>query len=769
MAGSIESPGFGGILIDQEFDAQVEADKRAAALAGTSLSTYLLRSGQAAAPAPETVATGAGEAPDLDNELKRYREYLDKKLQLEQEYRLKSEALQQDVHRSQAELVAENERLHRQLLSKLAAADLDYFTTSGLWSLVGDKLGTISSEALRTMLAELQRMQTTLVQNDPLHAGAAQAAANLSRIYEELGKRNPFAGVVLAVEAWQQALAEVVRLQEEVDRATEQKGAADAALAPLQRQVEAGERGKGDKAYSDAVQAQARALGRLTTAQNTLAKAQGRAKTAQNAFVSSLDAVQQKVAGAMDSMKGFVGLFDEELGQTIGNITGLFGAVSSAVTGISTSISTVGGAIDGVGKATTASLKAVETASVVLTVITAAFQIATAIANLFSNSKEMERIQKDASRRAGQLSWERAHAVAVKVDKAVGNIAQRYRALCTLQTLFGAESERFGNLQLSMSKRVASALRENEQVTREVVAAYASLDYSVSHALSGDKFRDAQEQMQSMAQQMTELNIQLMAEQDKNKGRDEAAIQQYRQQIGELGAEMAQLLGDLTEGIIGSTPAELADKLGTAFIEAFAAGEDAAKAWGKQVDTIVSDIIKRMILMKVVEPAIAQVFDKYQKIWFDTATGEFAGFDAVIGSMGSFRDDMNEVSDELDAFFRSFEGWNLLAPGDRAAGQQIESLSQGIQGITEHTAGLLASYVNAMYQAQAADGEVLRSIRSLLIGQRIDGGNLYLAYLQQISANTFNSARAAAQIAAHMNRIVMPRRGGPGLALNVNA
>lgn len=166
-----------------------------------------------------------------------------------------------------------------------------------------------------------------------------------------------------------------------------------------------------------------------------------------------------------------------------------------------------------------------------------------------------------------------------------------------------------------------------------------------------------------------------------------------------------------------------------------------------------------MIMMKVVEPAIAKVFDKYQKIWFDQTTGEFAGFDAVIASMDQFKEDLNGKSSELDAFFRSFEGWDLLAPGQKEAGREIETLSQGIKGITEDTAGLLASYLNAMYQSQAADGEVLRSIRSLL-SMRHAGGNLYLTYLQQISSNTLNSARAAVQIAVLFNRMVMPRKGG---------
>ena len=64
MAGSIESPRFGGILIDQEFDAQVQADTRAAALTGLPVSTYLAQSGRLAASVSGVAApASAGETP----------------------------------------------------------------------------------------------------------------------------------------------------------------------------------------------------------------------------------------------------------------------------------------------------------------------------------------------------------------------------------------------------------------------------------------------------------------------------------------------------------------------------------------------------------------------------------------------------------------------------------------------------------------------------------------------------------------------------------
>ena len=73
--------------------------------------------------------------------------------------------------------------------------------------------------------------------------------------------------------------------------------------------------------------------------------------------------------------------------------------------------------------------------------------------------------------------------------------------------------------------------------------------------------------------------------------------------------------------------------------EAFAAGEDAAEAWGKKVDEIVGDILKRMLVNKFLEEPLGDIFNKYKSKWFPD--GQFAGIQAVIDSMSQFRADIN--------------------------------------------------------------------------------------------------------------------------------
>ena len=156
MAGSIESPRFGGILIDQEFDAQVQADTRAAALTGLPVSTYLAQSGRLAASVSGVAApasageTEGGDGTDTEKELQKYREYLERKLNLEKAYREALARQRQQAAGTQDKADAEALEQQKALLAKLAAEDLRYFRESGLWTLVGEKINLVSTCLLYT-------------------------------------------------------------------------------------------------------------------------------------------------------------------------------------------------------------------------------------------------------------------------------------------------------------------------------------------------------------------------------------------------------------------------------------------------------------------------------------------------------------------------------------------------------------------------------------------------------------------------------------------
>ena len=97
----------------------------------------------------------------------------------------------------------------------------------------------------------------------------------------------------------------------------------------------------------------------------------------------------------------------------------------------------------------------------------------------------------------------------------------------------------------------------------------------------------------------------------------------------------------MVEEIIGGSSNEIAEQLSDAFFEAFENGEDAAEAWGKKVNEIVADIVKRMLVQKFLEEPLGDIFNKYKEKWFED--GKFLGIDAVVNSMSSFAKDMNDL------------------------------------------------------------------------------------------------------------------------------
>ena len=140
------------------------------------------------------------------------------------------------------------------------------------------------------------------------------------------------------------------------------------------------------------------------------------------------------------------------------------------------------------------------------------------------------------------------------------------------------------------------------------------------------------------------------AEKDK-KNPDDEAIQDYENQLKELQMDGVNVVHDMLEEIIGSSAADLASQLGDAFIEAAAQGEDAMEAWHKKVNDIVADVMKRMLVQKLLEEPIGELFGKMQKKWF--TDGEFNGIQAVIDSSQDFANGLNQIGSDFQQIWET--------------------------------------------------------------------------------------------------------------------
>lgn len=356
-----------------------------------------------------------------------------------------------------------------------------------------------------------------------------------------------------------------------------------------------------------------------------------------------------------EALEDCISAFDE-IGEAVGGVAGeiisvtgnIMGSTLSMINGIVQLVQMSATGMTATAAAGATAISTIEKASVILAVISAALQIATAIASLFNNDEQKQEEIEALQGRIDQLQWELDNADIMKLRENSINSLELLRKTMSEVTLeLALQRIEAGRTGAAFALLFGGAINDTEaliKTTEELAAAYGNVAYTADKALGAERYASSKEQLQKIAEQQMLIQEQIYKEQDK-KDTDHGQIEEWEQKIEELGAEAIQLINDMVEDIIGGSATDIAEQLGEAFFEAFEAGEDAAEAWGEKVNDIVGDIMKRMLIQKFLEEPLGEIFNKYKEKWFKD--GEFQGIDAVTQSLSGFAQDLNEVGGDF--------------------------------------------------------------------------------------------------------------------------
>lgn len=380
----------------------------------------------------------------------------------------------------------------------------------------------------------------------------------------------------------------------------------------------------------------------------------------------TLNEVEKEFESIGDTVGGVVGEIISECGKFATSALTMINGIVQLTQMSATSI-------QGTAAAGATAISTMEKASVILTIISAAMQIAMQIVNLFNNDEEYQKEIEKLQERIDQLQWELDNAEVNRLQSNTFDILTKVKQVYAEVTaevlkLHSSSSRTWG----WMYQMIGRVTYQNEILTKsaeKLALAYANIEYTADKALGAEKFSNAKTQLENIAKQQLLIQEQIRNE-DAKKKTDHGQIAEWERQIQELGEEANKIINEIVEEIIGGSAADLANELGDAFIEAFRAGEDAAEAWGKKVDDIVADVIKRMLVSKYLEEPLGEIFDKYKSKWYKD--GEFAGIDAIMESMNGFANDLNSVGDEFQAIWDALPDSikNLITITDDAANRE---------------------------------------------------------------------------------------------------
>ena len=358
----------------------------------------------------------------------------------------------------------------------------------------------------------------------------------------------------------------------------------------------------------------------------------------------TLQEAEREFESIGDTVDGTAGKIIDTAGTVLTSTLSMINSIVSLTTASTTGMQTA-------ALASSKAIQTVEKASVILTIISAAMSIATAIIGLFNNDdkyqEEIERLQD----RIDQLQWELDNADVVRLQNNTFNVLEKVKqvyAETTQEVLrLHATTNRYANSLFQIIGRVVYQNEIMQKSAEKLAEAYASIEYTADKALGYAKYDEAKEQLKNLAEQQLLLQEQIRNENNK-KDTDHGKIVDWERQIQELGAEAGAIINELVESIIGGSSTDIANELGDAFIDAFRAGEDAAEAWGEKVDDIVANIVKQMLVQKLLEEPLGDLFNEYKDKWF-SKDGTFAGFGAVNDSMVEFAARLNGYVNNFQA------------------------------------------------------------------------------------------------------------------------
>lgn len=568
------------------------------------------------------------------------------------------------------------EQAFNQMEEAFSKLSTENFKKSIDWDAVFGDLGKQSLSTIQTNLEKVQKyFQMNKGQMGVQEIKDFQEA--ITSMENEIASRNPFTALAKSFQDISKYKSELVNALNEYANAQKEITAAQLAYNNaltyqqlLEGEINDGKLSKDSEEYKNAIDATAEAKIKLNQATEKSNRAESNALSARNNitvsyknFSSQLRNVGGVIKDIGGKAKNLASIFSDNVADSIEKsidfISDMLDAATTVIdaigdTGKSVAIAmqqtaqTTGTAVQSTATATAAAISTVEKASVILAVISAALQVATAIANLFNNDdkkqKEIERLQE----RIDQLQWELDNADAIRLQKNTGNAIEK------IKNILSETREEVLKLHLtteqynrSWTRAIAGHIYQNEiyqKSIKKIADAYTKVSYTADKALGDDKYKEGRKQLENLAEQQILLQRQINEENSKKKT-DSGQVQEWQRQIQENAEKMATILNEMLEDIIGYTATDLATTLGDAFIEAAKQGEDAMEAWGSKVKEIVGDVMKKMLIQKYLEEPIGKIFDKYKTKWFGSDGSFKGGIQSVINSMGEFANDLNNVGE----------------------------------------------------------------------------------------------------------------------------
>ena len=314
-------------------------------------------------------------------------------------------------------------------------------------------------------------------------------------------------------------------------------------------------------------------------------------------------------------------------------------------------------------------------------------------------------------------------------------------------------------------KKITRQVKDSERSIKGLELAYKDLQNAMEDAYGYEEVAIKRATIANKQLQLAELERQLALEKSrKKKNRDKDRIMDLEGEIADLRNEIKNSTKEIVNDLLGiSSVGDAAEQAVASMIEAYKNGEDYMKVFEESFEDMIDNMIVKAIAGRVIGDKIQAMFDAVKKATTDRADntlygnsgmtyaeaiqkqestiawfkkyGDIAQADAaqkVLNQMLKEYEDIARTTptdlarakanvqswrDEVNRDFLSYMDLYGIKP--ETTDKQLSALQQGIQGITEDTAGALEAYMNGVSQQVYLHSQLLTDIRDAV--QAING------------------------------------------------
>lgn len=316
-----------------------------------------------------------------------------------------------------------------------------------------------------------------------------------------------------------------------------------------------------------------------------------------------------------------------------------------------------------------------------------------------------------------------AVATAIKTaEKASVILGIIQAALVVVQAVVNVVKSIAGDKDKEFEKKIS----EWKSKVDDLKNAYTQLSWEIERTLGSAIYNQQKEAIKNLEKQQQAYLAMYNAEMSKSKkNRDEGKAKEYMEQYHQAGRDIQDSLQEITDDILQTTAKDFSNELGGALADAFARGEDAAKAFEQTVNDVLKNAILNQLMKNFLETQLQGALDGLQN-----SMGYWDGDDFVFDGLtdeeiAAFRDKVKVISDNYNEALGAYKDVFKDLDSDKDV-----SLSGAVKGISEETASVVAGQMNAIRINQLESAEMLR--QSLQTLNTIAVNTKYLQRIERI-------------------------------------